>query len=59
VWLPAARNYNPFNIKKGVTMKDIIKLLVAFWLAKKLLVDNDLVTTISDKIRSVLKDFLK
>ncbi len=40
-------------------MKDIIKLLVAFWLAKKLLVDNDLVTTISDKIRSVLKDFLK
>jgi len=36
-------------------MKDFIKLLIAFWIVKYLIVDNPLLEKIENKIKSLVK----
>jgi len=37
-------------------IKDLLKLIILVWIAKKLLVDNDLVEKLSKKISQKLKE---
>lgn len=39
-------------------MKDVIKLVIALWIVKKLVLGNDLVEGFSAKIKSTIKDFI-
>ena len=36
---------------------NILKLLIAFWLIKKLAIDNELVAKMKDKLKEELKKF--
>lgn len=40
-------------------IKDILKLVIGLWIAKHFVLDNDLISGLTDKIKSMLKDFLK
>ena len=40
-------------------MKDLVKLLIALWVLKKFLIDNDLLEKVTTKIKDQIKDFLK
>jgi hypothetical protein len=39
-------------------MGNIIKLVFALWIAKKFILENELVTFLKDKLKKEMKDFI-
>ena len=40
-------------------IKDILKLAIGLWIAKKFVLDNDLISGLTERIKELLRDFLK
>lgn len=43
---------------KEKVMKNILKLIIAYWVVKHFVIDNDLIDKTRNRIRSEVKDFI-